>query len=191
MLKGFRARLGVVPSSLSRARWSESLVFSAGLCVLFCDPLRASATTTKQDALAVLASGLDADDLTLATISRQVGDDTLLSALHQGEDIVLRLAAVRGSPYLDDPDRALSVLAQIARGSDPDLAPAAALRLFLIVQSLMQRGAGEEISLDSMSETRRELAALADDRSAIAQIRLLAGQTSFLLGVLLEQRGQP
>jgi hypothetical protein len=54
----------------------------------------------------------------------------------------------------------------------------------------MQRGAGEEISLDSMSETRRDLVALADDRSAIGQIRLLAGQTSFLLAVLLEQRGQ-
>jgi hypothetical protein len=155
-----------------------------GLCLLVCDLPQALATTTKQDARAVLASALDADELARATIPRQVGDDTVLAALHQAEDIVLRLAAVRCSPYLGDPDRALVDLTQIARGTDPELAPAAALRLFWIAQSLMQRGAAQELALDSVSETRRELLALADDRSALERLRLLAGQASFLLGQL-------
>lgn len=186
MLKRFRARLGAVPVG----RWSDILAFGAGLCVLVCDLPRAVATTTKQDALSALASALDADELTRATIARQVGADTLLAALHQGEDIVLRLAAVRCSPYLGDPDRALPDLVQIARGSDPELAPAAALRLFLIAQSLMQRGVVQEIALDSVGETRRELLALAEDRSAIDTIRVLAGQASFLLGQLLAREGE-
>lgn len=187
MLKRFRVRLGGVPAG----RWSDILAFSAGLCVLVCDLPRALATTTKQDALSVLASALDADELTRATIAREVGPEALLAALQQAEDVALRLAAVRCSPYLGDPDRALTHLVQIARGRDPELAPAAALRLFVIAQSLMQRGARQEIALDSVGETRRELLALAEDRSAIDTIRLWAGQASFLLGVLLQQLGQP
>jgi hypothetical protein len=184
MLKGFRARLGVVPASLSRGSWSDILAFGLGLCVLVYDLPQAFATTTKQDARAVLASALDADELVRATIARQVGDDTVLAALRQADDFALRLAAVRCSPYLGDPDRALSDLTQIARGSDPELAPVAALRLFWIAQSLMQRSGAREIALDSVSETRRELLALADDRTALERIRLLAGQASFLLGQL-------
>ena len=185
MLKGFRAGLGVVPARPPRGRWSDIVSFSVGLCVLFCDLPRASATTTKQDALALLASALDADELTRATIARQVGDETLLAALHQADDIALRLTAVRCSPYLGDSDRALVDLTQIARGSDPELAPAAALRVFWIAQSLMQRGRDREIALDSVREARAELLELADDRSALERIRLLAGQASFLLGQLL------
>jgi|GEM_PF-4420961 len=188
MLKGFRARLGVVPSTIPRSSWSDILAFSAGLCVLVCDLPQANATTTKQDALALLVSALDADELTRATIARQVGAETLLEALHQAEDIALRLAAVRCSPYLGDADRALAPLAQIARGSDPELAPAAALRVFWIAQSLMQHGTDHEIALDSLREAQRELLALADDRSALGRIRLLAGQASFLLGQLLARQ---
>jgi len=185
MLKGFRARLGVVPADLRRGGWSDILAFSVGLCVLVCDLSRASATTTKQDALTLLVSALDADELTRATIARQVGDDTLLGALHQAEDSALRLAAVRCSPYLGDSDRALADLTQIARGSDPELAPAAALRVFWIAQSLMQHVAEREIALDSVRASQAGLIVLADDRSALERIRLLAGQASFLLGQLL------
>lgn len=185
MLKGFRARLGVVPSTIPRGRWSDILAFSVGLCVLVCDLPRARAVTTKQDALALLVSALDADELTRATIAQQVGAETLLEALHQPEDSALRLAAVRCSPYLGDADRALGTLAQIARGSDPELAPAAALRVFWIAQSLMQHGADREIALDDVREARAELLALAEDRSALETIRLRAGEASFLLGHLL------
>lgn len=188
MLKRFRAGLGVVPASLPRGSWSDIVAISVFLCMLFCDLPRASATT-KQDALALLVSALDADELVRATIARQVGDDRLLGALHQTEDTALRLAAVRCSPYLGDPDRALVDLARIARGSDPELAPAAALRLFWIAQSLMQRTPGREIALDIVNAARGELLALADDRSALDRIRLLAGQASFLLAQLLERDG--
>jgi hypothetical protein len=149
------------------------------------------ATTTKQDALAMLASAVDADELTRATIVRHIGDDTLLAALHQAEDNVARLAAVRCSALLSDPDRALPALSAIARGRDPDLAPAAALRLFQIAQALLQRGEDREIERGSVQAARSELLGLADDRSAIAAIRLLAGQTSYLLGVLLAQLDGP
>jgi hypothetical protein len=189
MLKGFRARLGVVPSTIPRRiprrSWSDILAFSAALCVLVCDLPRANATTTKQDALALLVSALDADELTRATIARQVDAETLLEALRQAEDVALRLAAMRCSPYLGDADRALVELAQIARGSDPELAPVAALRVFWIAQSLMQHSVDREIALDSVMEARAALVALADDRTALANIRLLAGQASFLLEQLL------
>jgi hypothetical protein len=185
MLKRFRARLGVVPAGPPRGSRSDILAFVVGLCVLVSDLPRARATTTKQDAHALLVSALDADELTRATIARAVGADTLLAALHQAEDVLLRLAAVRCSPYLGDADRALSELTQIARGSDPELAPAAALRVFWIAQALVQTSTHPEIALDSIRETQRELLALADDRSALERIRLHAGQASFLLGVLL------
>jgi hypothetical protein len=189
MLKGFRAWLGVVPSTvpsrIPRRSWSDILAFSVGLCVLVCDLPRANATTTKQDALALLVSALDADELTRATIARQVGAETLLESLHQAEDIALRLAAMRCSPYLGDADRALVELAQIARGSDPELAPVAALRVFWIAQSLMQHSVDREIALDSVMDARAALVALAEDRTALANIRLLAGQASFLLEQLL------
>ena len=189
MLKGFRARLGVVPANLSRGSGSDLLAFGVCVCMLVCDPPPASAMTTKQDALALLASALDADELTRATIARQINAETLLAALHQPEDVALRLAAVRCSPYLADADRALIDLTQIARGSDPELAPAAALRVLWIAQSLMQHSADQEIALDSVPEARRELLELADDRTALANIRLLAGQASFLLGQLLARAG--
>lgn len=186
MMKRFRAWLGVVPSNPPRGSRSDILAFSVSLCVLFCDPKQASATTTKQDAYVQLARALDADELTRATIVRHVGDESVLAALQQSQDLALRLAAVRCSPYLSDPDRALMPLTQLARGTDPELAPAAALRLFWIAQWLMQHSAGREIALDSVRETQRALRALADDRTALERIRLLAGQASFLLGQLLQ-----
>ena len=183
MLRRFHAKLRGVPAVFPRGRRFDILVCTAGLCALFCAAHRAHATTAKQDAQAALASALDADELVRATIARQVGDATLLSALHQTEDVALRLAAVRCSPYLNDPDRVLGELAQLARGSDPELAPAAALRVFWIAQALTQRGAFER-SLESVGAARRELLALAADRSALERIRVLAGQASFLLGQL-------
>jgi hypothetical protein len=159
------------------------------LCAVHFSAAGALATTTKQDALRLLGAAVAADELTRATIARQIGDDTLLTALHQVEDVVLRLAAVRCSPYLSDPDRALRDLTLLARGRDPELAPAAALRLLQISQALVQRAASCELPRDSVRDARSELLALADDRTALAQIRVYAGQAGYLLGEVLAVEG--
>ncbi|HET8932654.1 MAG TPA: hypothetical protein VFN67_04400 [Polyangiales bacterium] len=185
MLKRFRVWLGFVAPSPARG-----LVFSVGLGAALLSVSVVLAATTKQDALALLASAVDADELTRATIARYIGDETLLSVLHQPDNVAARLAAVRCSAHLRDPDRALADLSAIARGRDPDLAPAAALRLRQIAQALLQRAASPEIDLDIVRATRLAMLALAEDRSAIAAIRTAAGQTSYLLGTLLAQLGE-
>jgi hypothetical protein len=164
-----------------------------GVCSALLGETVAFATTTKQDALSMLSSALDADELTHAAVVRQIGDDTLLAALHQVEDAALRLAAIRCTPYLSDPDRALDDLSAIAGGRDPDHAPAAAARVFQIAQTLVRRGATQEVLLDSWGVSRARLAQLADDRSALEPIRLLAGQAGFLLDVIVQrqQQGEP
>lgn len=184
MLKRFRIWLGFVAPSPARG-----LVFSVGIGAALLVVSVVFAATTKQDALALLANAVDADELTRATIARHIGDDTLLAALHQADDVAARMAAARCSAHLIDPDRALTDLSELARGRDPDLAPVAALRLRQIAQALLQRGVNPEIDLDSVRAARLAMLALAEDRSAIAAIRADAGQTSFLLGTLLVQLG--
>src|SRR5689334_13137115 len=95
-------------------------ILIAGLCAAFLSTASAHATTTKQDASRLLAAALDADELTRATIAHELGDTRVLDALAQREDVAARLAAVRCSPYLNDPDRALRGLSEIARGRDPE-----------------------------------------------------------------------
>lgn len=185
MLKRFRVWLGFVAPSPARG-----LVFSVGIGAALLGVSVVFAATTKQDALTMLASAVDADELTRATIARHIGDDALLSALHQTDDVVARLAAVRCAVHSSDPDRALADLSALARGGDPDLAPSAALRLRQIAQALLQRGANPEIDVDSVRAARLSTRALAEDRSAIAAIRADAGQTSYLLGTLLAQLGE-
>lgn len=160
-------------------------ILIAALCAAFLSTATAFATTTKQDASALLAAALAADELTRATIAHELGDTRVLDALTQREDLASRLAAVRCSPYLNDPDRALLGLAELARGRDPELAPAAAQRLFQIAQLLLQTRARRDIAFDSVRAVQREAATLAEDRSAIAMIRMAAGQASYLLGELL------
>lgn len=146
--------------------------------------------TAKQDAQARQArieAALDADELTRATIAQQAGDETLLAALRQREAVGLRLAAVRCSPYLGDPDRALPVLAEIASGRDPELAPGAALRLFQIAQQLVHTPAPGELALEGVKSARLQALRLADDGSALPRVRVLAGEASFLLGQLVAQ----
>lgn len=190
MLKRFRVWLGFVAPSPATGRRRVALGFSVGTVTALLGASVVLAATTKQDALVLLASAVDADELTRAAIARQVGDDVLLGALRPSQDSLARLAAVRCAAQLGDPDRALPDLSAIARGRDPELAPAAALRLGQIAQALVQRGANLEIELDSVRATRAEMSALAEDRSAIGTIRAAAGQTSYLLSVLLAQLGE-
>lgn len=190
MLKRFRVWLGSVAPSPARGSGRVVLGFSVGIVAALLGASVVLAATTKQDALVLLAGAVDADELTRAAIARQIGDDTLLGALQPAQDSLTRLAAVRCSAQLGDPDRALPDLAAIARGRDPDLAPAAALRSSQIAQALVQRGANLEIDLDSVRATRVEMIALAADRSALDLIRTAAGETSYLLTLLLAQLGE-
>lgn len=160
-------------------------IWIAGLCAAFLSATTAFATTTKQDAASLLAAALAADELTRATIAHELGDARVLDALAQRDDVAARLAAVRCTPYLNDPDRALLGLSELARGRDPELAPAAAQRMFQIAQLLLQARARRDIAFDSVRTAQREASALAEDRSAIALIRIAAGQASYLLGELL------
>ena len=189
MLQRFRSHFGHTLLGPVRPSWAALRILIVALCAALPVSSSAFATTTKQDASTLLAGALAADELTRAAIAHALGDESVLSALAQSEDVALRLAAVRCSPYLNDPDRALLGLAELARGRDPELAPAAAQRMFQIAQLLMQTRSHPDMALDSMRSTQRESAMLAEDRSAISAIRVCAGQASYLLGALLAQLG--
>jgi hypothetical protein len=192
MLQRFRSQFGHTLPNPVRASGTALRISIAGFCAVLLGTSStavATTTTTKQDASTLFADVLDADELTRATIARALGDEPVLNALAQSEDIALRLAAVRCSAYLNDPDRALLGLAELARGRDPELAPAAAQRLFQIAQLLMQTRFTRDIALDSVRSAQRESTLLAADRSAIGAIRVCAGQASYLFGELLVQLG--
>ena len=63
-----------------------------------------------------LVAVVDADPLELARIARHFTDGTLLTLLGPGTDTAMRLAAVRASPWLHAPERALAMLSEIASG---------------------------------------------------------------------------
>lgn len=161
-------------------------LLTAVLCMGCLAVLSAGASSARA-ARAGLQAALDADELERATIAKHLGDEALLSALRQRADVSLRLAAVRCSPYLSDPDRALPVLAEIASGRDPELAPGAALRLSRIAQQLVRAAPLHELAIDRVSDARRRLLALAEDRGAPQQLRVHAGQAGFLLDQLLRR----
>jgi len=135
-----------------------------------------------QDPSAALRAAADADDLALAALVAQLGDDAVLSALTQHEDVSLRLAAVRGAAYLRTSALALPALIEIASGRDPDLAPLAARRVRAVSQAIALEGQrrveGEVLSLD---EPRKALNALAEAEGTRADIRIAAGEAAALL----------
>ncbi|HMI94750.1 MAG TPA: hypothetical protein VK509_25425 [Polyangiales bacterium] len=89
------------------------------------------------DAVAkALLSVLDADPLQLARVAQRFGDAAITPLLKPPTDTALRLAAVRASPWLHAPERALATLAEIAGGRDSELAPAAARAAQQISQQL-------------------------------------------------------
>jgi hypothetical protein len=143
-----------------------------------------AAATAKQDAATELIAALDTDELARATIARQIGDAVVLDALRHSDDPATRLAAVRLAPYLRDPDRALSMLAEIASGRDPELAPAAGLRLLQIAQELLLAGALLEGSPEGLRAALRAMVELSADPAAPDRLRLVAGQAAYLLGRL-------
>ncbi len=76
------------------------------------------------------------DPLELARAVSRMGDTAVLQQLGAEVDVGARLSAIRATPWLHAPEEALAPLADLARGRDPDLAPAAALSALTIARRL-------------------------------------------------------
>ena len=135
-----------------------------------------------QDPSAALRAAVDAEDLALAALVAQLGDDAVLSALTQHEDVPLRLAAVRATAYVRASALALPALIEIASGRDPDLAPVAARRARALSQAIaLERGRRVESEFSTVEDLRKALSALSASEGTRADIRVAAGEAAALL----------
>lgn len=97
-----------------------------------------------------------------------------LAALTEG-DLPERLRAIQRAPELDAAPLALPVLAPIAAGDDPILAPAAASASWRIARSLdLDALMADELDLTPLRDARAGYLALANDESARPDLRQLA-----------------
>jgi len=151
-----------------------------GLCAALLAVPAVALATAAAEASAFLSAALQADDLTRATLAQRLGDAPIVAALAQHEDGIARLAAVRCSPHLREPERALSSLAEMAAGRDPELAPAAARRARTIAQQLAIAQAVHE-DRELVTTAHSSLQVLSDSPHALREVRLNAGQAAFLL----------
>lgn len=161
--------------TLRQIAWSLVALCAAPIAGAFAAPTGSPDT-------AELRSAVDADVLTLAAVAARIGDDAVLRALTQHDDVTLRLAAVRSAPFLHAPAAALPALIALAEGRDPELAPAAARRVRAIAQALSVRPAGvREQYDDTLVAALQALDRLASDATAARGVRLCAGEASMLL----------
>lgn len=93
-----------------------------------------AAPAAAQDDARLMAA--DADPMELARAAARLGDAAVLARLDDGRARDVRLAAIRATPFLHAPERALATLAALAGGRDSLLAPAAALAALRIVRVL-------------------------------------------------------
>jgi hypothetical protein len=141
-----------------------------------------AAAPASTEASSWLRAAVNADELDLAALVARIGDDVVLTSLSEG-DSVLRLSAIRSAPYLVSKELALQPLAVLAQGRDPDLAPAAVRRALAIAGALaLDRAANRELDLDTLQAAQRLLLALANAKSARADVRVCAGLSAHLLG---------
>jgi hypothetical protein len=144
-----------------------------------------AATRPQTDASALLRAAVDSNELDLAGLAARLGDDAVLTSLAEGEDSVVRLSALRATTYLASPELALPPLAAIARGRDPELAPAEARRVLAIARALaLQDASARELEPDTLRSTETLLNSLANSARAHPEIRLCAGQAAHLLSTL-------
>jgi hypothetical protein len=148
--------------------------------------------TTAQEAPAAreqdpLLAVVDADPLELSRVVARLGDDAVLARLAADAPPDVCLAALRATPWLSAPEDALALLADHARGRDPDLAPAAALSALRVT---------DRLSADAL--TRREadaaviraaidaFGALGRDESARRDLRRAGFEIARRLGSFLD-----
>jgi hypothetical protein len=164
---------------------SGLLMAGLALSSVFARQGAGQAVSTAPPARDPLLSVLDADPLELADLVARLGDDAIGQRLGPQVDPALRLAAIRACAFLQAPELALPVLAQIAGGRDPDLAPAAARRALGIVQRLALDGLQRrELMPVSLAPARAALAQVAASVLVRADLRALAAQAAHLLGSL-------
>jgi hypothetical protein len=129
-----------------------------------------------------------ADPLELARAVAQVGDAALLGRLSEESGTASRLTAVRATPWMRAPERALAPLSEIARGRDPDLAPAAALAALQIAErldadDLVAREVGSEVIVAAVEALR----AIGNDEGCRRDIRRAGFLAADRLSSLLAQ----
>ncbi|MDQ3034673.1 MAG: hypothetical protein M3Y87_19845, partial [Myxococcota bacterium] len=91
-------------------------------------------------------------------------------------------------PQLHAPERALEALAAIARGRDPDLAPAAALSMLEIARTLDPQALdAREVMREELSPAHAAIAQLAGDDTARADLRRVA----YIVLAALDAAGVP
>ena len=135
------------------------------------------------EAATQLRAAVNADELDVAALAARLGDDPVLTSLTEG-DTALRLAALRTTPYLVNKELALLPLVSLARGRDPDLAPAAARRVLAIAQALaLEETSVRELPRADLENLRRDLSSLANS-SARRDVRVCAGSAAQLLSTL-------
>jgi hypothetical protein len=136
------------------------------LCVvlLVAPASRAHAQAPATASSALLAVG-DADPLELARVVQRYGDLAVLGLLDTSQPVATRVAAMRATPWLAQPEDALVALAREVASRDAELAEAAARALFAIAQRL-----------DAATLERREHGATALG-PVVASLDALAGQT--------------
>jgi hypothetical protein len=117
------------------------------------------------DAAHALLAVTDADPLELARVVRRFGDGAILLLLDDAQPIATRIAALRATPWLRQPEDVLAVLARDVASRDAELAQAAARALLAIAQQL-----------DAATLERREHSASALG-PVIVGLDALAGQT--------------
>ena len=116
-----------------------------------------------------------ADPMELARRAQTLGDENVLRQLEE-RSVSRRLEAIRMTPWLDRPERALLFLAPIAVGKDPLLAPAAVLNAYRIARRIdPQELSAWEIAGHEFIDVKQLFQRLADDPSARPDLRYLAG----------------
>ncbi len=122
-----------------------------------------------------------------ATEARTAHGDATLAAIHEGT-LVERLRAIRAAAAIDGAYRALRLLAPVAAGDDPDLAPAAAAAAWRIARALeLDALLADEVDVEALRGGASAWSAIAADESARADLRQLAA----FIADALSQLGAP
>lgn len=115
------------------------------------------------------------DPLELARLVSRMGDESVLPRLSDESPVDVKLIAIRAAPHLEGPERALEALASIAQGRDPDLAPAAAHSLLVIIHALDPQALdAREVMRDELTPAWAALSHLEADETARGDIRRVA-----------------
>jgi len=134
-----------------------------------------SAPPALADAAAALLAVTDSNPLELARVAHRVGDEAVLALLEPTRPADVRLLAARTSPWLDEPERALVLLAELAASRDSDLAPTATRAALQIARGLdaptLER---REIAPSELLPARAALRAAAERSWVRPDLRLLA-----------------